>query len=180
MKRALSIAGINKPATPHSLRHSFACHSFEDGCDIRNIQKLLGHVHLETTTIYVRVAKPTDPERIQSPLDRLELPDSQSDELQKDGRLAIHARKISSIDQPPTHQVTLELRDRSSTKRTFLTGIVAQEIRPGWINLHIPPLEHWEEPLTQISSSQRERIHSPEFFATLQRQIPVHIARLVD
>ncbi|WP_052329479.1 tyrosine-type recombinase/integrase, partial [Rhodopirellula sp. SWK7] len=61
MKKAVAIAGIMKDATPHSLRHSFATHSFEDGCDIRRIQKVLGHVRLETTTIYVHIAKPAEP-----------------------------------------------------------------------------------------------------------------------
>ena len=71
MQRTLEIAGINKRATPHSLRHSFATHSFEDGHDIRRIQKLLGHARLETTTIYVKVAQPSDPSAFTSPIDRL-------------------------------------------------------------------------------------------------------------
>jgi site-specific recombinase XerD len=71
MERAVRIAGIKKKATPHSLRHSFATHSFENGCDIRRIQKLMGHVKLETTTIYVKVAKPTDHLAAPSPLDKL-------------------------------------------------------------------------------------------------------------
>ena len=71
MQRAVQIAGIRKQATPHSLRHSFATHSFENGCDIRRIQKLLGHVRLETTTIYVKVARPSDESRMTSPLDQL-------------------------------------------------------------------------------------------------------------
>ncbi len=63
------IAGIKKHVTPHSFRHAFATHSYEDGCDIRRIQKVLGHVCIETTTLYINVAKQrTD---FQSPLDRL-------------------------------------------------------------------------------------------------------------
>jgi len=69
MQRAVLIAGIVKSATPHSLRHSFACHTYEDGCDIRTIQKLLGHVHLETTTIYVKVSQPAGKQGVSSPLD---------------------------------------------------------------------------------------------------------------
>ena len=67
--RTTTIAKIRKHVTPHTLRHTFATHSFEDGYDIRKIQKVLGHVSLETTTIYVRVAKPAD--TLASPLDRL-------------------------------------------------------------------------------------------------------------
>lgn len=52
MQRSVRIAGIKKAATLHSLRHAFATHSFENGCDIRHIQKILGHMHVETTTIF--------------------------------------------------------------------------------------------------------------------------------
>ena len=69
MEHAVRIAGIKKKATPHTLRHSFACHTYEYTCYLRKIQQILGHVHLETTTIYVRVAKPTDGRAVASPLD---------------------------------------------------------------------------------------------------------------
>jgi site-specific recombinase XerD len=63
-------AGITKPVTLHSLRHSFATHLLERGVDIRHIQALLGHNKLDTTARYTRVATGTIA-GITSPLDGL-------------------------------------------------------------------------------------------------------------
>ncbi len=63
-------AGITKPVTVHSLRHSFATHLLERGTDIRHIQALLGHTKLDTTARYTRVATGTIA-AIESPLDLL-------------------------------------------------------------------------------------------------------------
>jgi integrase/recombinase XerD len=66
-EKSLAIAKIQKNATFHSLRHSFATHLLENGTSIRHIQKLLGHKNIRTTQIYTKVTNPTL-KNIKSPL----------------------------------------------------------------------------------------------------------------
>lgn len=69
-KRALSQAGIQKPATLHWLRHSYATHLLESGTDLRYIQELLGHSSSRTTEVYTHVSQ-HNLQQIRSPFDDL-------------------------------------------------------------------------------------------------------------
>ena len=196
---ACLIAGIHKQATPHSFRHAFATHSFEDGCDIRRIQAVLGHVRLETTTIYVKVAQQrTD---FPSPLDRLlgggsttnpsqstsqvQLSSSakQFDKTQKAksttepksvGKLHLHTRRhpdASDADYSQTKRTQITIAITGHGRREYLLGTVAEIPRSGFVTISLPPIERWSEAIASLPIAMKRRIAEPKFYEILQRLI---------
>ncbi|GAB4161470.1 MAG: hypothetical protein Fur005_18990 [Roseiflexaceae bacterium] len=68
VRRAVQASGVQKPASCHTFRHSFATHLLEAGYDIRTVQELLGHADVRTTMIYTHVLN-RGGRGVRSPLD---------------------------------------------------------------------------------------------------------------
>lgn len=198
MNRAVSLAGLGKAATPHSLRHSFATHLIENGTDVRFIQKLLGHANLETTTIYTKVSALTQTS-IQSPLDKLHasrVADAASERRGGVVRESGDAKSVKSVGQLRIHLESTPSMDAGSTagggrsaiasitvlndRPVTLNGICVRESRPGWVAMDLPAEESWAERLSWLTQSQRERIQAPEFYDYLRSVLAQKFLALQD
>ena len=170
VKNVARIAGVSKDPTPHSFRHSFATHLLESGTDIRFIQKLLGHVRLETTTIYTKVAVIRS-QRVTSPIDAIakrNTPSSPNPPSQPVGYLQIELVPRQSTGSPVAD---VRLRIRNQKDLVEFGGIVVREGRPGWITLDLPPQEDWTAQSQRLSPEQRERMDTAQFYETLRNHI---------
>jgi len=78
-EKARKKVGINNGEGIHTLRHSFATHLLEAGCDIRKIQVLMGHTRLSTTMIYLHVSRETL-SKVPSPLDLIDIQQAQKED----------------------------------------------------------------------------------------------------
>ena len=152
----------------HTLRHSFATHSFEDGCDIRRIQKVLGHASLDTTTIYLKTARPVRGEAMASPIDSLDgakcganVVDAKMESFWQ--RVRVHQRHFEG---ETSTRVTIEIQ--SGGKRCFLTGTRVIEERPGFRAMRMPPLEDWMNEGVGLTKSDAAMLEEVEFYERLR------------
>lgn len=170
VKRTAELAGIGKDVTPHALRHSFATHLLEDGTDIRFIQKLLGHVRIETTTIYTKVAV-LKQKSVTSPLDKIAPPIAKPV-----GEMSIQLVRMLEAAEPSA-EVVLTIKHASHVTR--FNGGVVRESRPGWFALDLSPAAEWQRALDRFPRHVRERVLCPDFCEKLRFEVSNRFARLL-
>jgi hypothetical protein len=79
--------------------------------------------------------------------------------------------RIELIPRPGEPAADVNLLILGGNHPVRLEGIVARELRPGWISLEVPPLERWADPCRWLTPPQRRRLESPEFFGVLREEV---------